>query len=380
MSTIRCPLQEAAQISRHRPAVITPEGLLRFGHLEQCVGATAGILQTIGIRPGDRIVLALRPSWRFPIVVMAALRRAAVICPVDPDLPDSLLVRSIRLAESTLIISEGRWVSRFSRMVDIAAADVQRLTGVVYPGGEIHRPAMLSLEQPATMYFVSRADGHRGIIHTIESHYYSAVGANLNIRLRSNDRWLLNMPVHVVSAIGVLFRCLLSGATLVIPEENDPLCEALEKYAITHVSLTPRQLSELLAAQCDRRRLPSLRHIIVRGLPAPEELQRAESRGFRVHPCYGRTEMASQVAVSSDCDGPLGRRTPGRVLPYRRLRVDENGNICVSGRTLYSACVVEGEQRAVPPRDGWYRTGDRGALDASGYLTIEHLEDPEGCW
>ncbi|HDL77148.1 MAG TPA: hypothetical protein ENG36_00070, partial [Lentisphaerae bacterium] len=333
MSAIRCPLQEAAQISRHRPAVITPEGLLRFGHLEQCVEATASMLETVGIGAGDRIVLALRPSWRFPIVAMAALRRAAVICPVDPGLPDPVLVRCVRLAESTLIITETDWVPRFNRMVNIAAADVQRLTGVVYPGRKNQRPVMLSLVQPATMYFVACDDGYRGIIHTVESHYYSAVGANLNIRLRSNDRWLLNMPLHVVSSISVLFRCLLSGATMVIPAEGEPLSEALERYEITHVSLTRREFSDLLRTQCNRDRFPRLQHIIVRGLPSADELQQAESRGFRVHPCYGLPEMASQIAVSSDRDGPEGRRTSGRVLPYRRLRVDENGNILVSGRT-----------------------------------------------
>jgi len=384
VSQIRCPLQEAAQISRHRPAILSPEGLLRFGHLEQCVEATTGILATVGVERGERIVTALRSSWRLPIVLLSAWRRGAMVCPVDYSLSDRDLMRCIDLARATMIITEKDWVPRFNRLVNLPAADVERITGVVNPGKAAHRPVRLRLDEPATMFFVSEEGRFRGIVHTVEGHYYSAVGSNLNIRLHSNDRWLLNVPPHVVSWVGIMFRCLLGGACMVIPDPTMELAAALREFGITHVSVTPHEFSRLLAAGADGRSLPHLQHLIVRGIPEESELREAESRGFRVHPCYGSVEMASQIAVSSDVDGPQQRATSGKILPYRQVKIDAEGHIHVRGRTLFSASVREGAPADSTTAEfapgGWFNTGDQGSVDKDGYLRIRKLQRPEQDW
>lgn len=348
--------------------------------------ATTSILETIGITGGDRIIVAVRNSWRYPIIVLASWRRGAVVCPVNPYNADDLLLRHIRLADASLIITERIHVDRFNRLINLPAASVERIAGVLYPGKPQHRPIRLQLNQPATMFFLNDNGRCRGIVHTVESHYYSAVGSNLNIRLHSSDRWLVTSAPHILSSISVMLRCLLSGACMVIPDSEAGLVTSLERYGITHASLTPGQFAELLASGADADRLPHLRHIIVRGIPPREQIQLAESRRFRVHPCYGSVEMASQIAVSSDTDSPEHRATSGRPLPYRQVKVDEKGNIHVRGRTLFTASVSEaspsGEADASGEFEpgGWFNTGDTGTLDADGYLTIHQMRYPERDW
>ncbi|MDN5698623.1 MAG: AMP-binding protein, partial [Rubrobacter sp.] len=65
----------------------------------------------------------------------------------------------------------------------------------------------------------------------------------------------------------------------------------------------------------------------------------------------------------------------GRVLPYRELRISDEGEVLVRGRTLFVG-YLDGEGLRDPTDgEGWFRTGDLGALDEDGYLTVHGRRD-----
>ncbi|CAM3397140.1 long-chain fatty acid--CoA ligase [Nocardioides dubius] len=90
---------------------------------------------------------------------------------------------------------------------------------------------------------------------------------------------------------------------------------------------------------------------------------------------YGLTELAAGAFVNHPDGYKLG--TVGLVFPGSEMRiVDEFGNDAAEGEVwVKGPGVMEGyhnlpEETAKTLSDGWLRTGDKGSVDAEGYLTI----------
>jgi len=88
--------------------------------------------------------------------------------------------------------------------------------------------------------------------------------------------------------------------------------------------------------------------------------------GYAAIQGYGLTETTSLISVNHPFR--LGRGSIGKVLPGRELKLAEDGEILVRGGGVASAYWDQRGQHAVADNEGWYRTGDLGALDESGNL------------
>jgi long-chain acyl-CoA synthetase len=88
--------------------------------------------------------------------------------------------------------------------------------------------------------------------------------------------------------------------------------------------------------------------------------------GYAAIQGYGLTETTSLISVNHPFK--LGRGSIGKVLPGRELKLAEDGEILVRGGGVAAAIWDKNGRRAVVDSQGWYRTGDVGALDESGNL------------
>ena len=229
----------------------------------------------------------------------------------------------------------------------------------------------MPLDRPATIVFTSGSTGiPKAVLHSYGNYYYNALGCNRNLPLTAGDRWLLDLPLYHVGGLGILFRCLLAGATVVMPDGRETLDVVLERYEITHLSVVVTQLHRLLR-QPESVRYPSLRYVVLGGSPVPLKLlSRASERGLPVFASYGCTEMTSQVTTTGVDSTTAQRLTSGKLLPYRRLRIGHEGEIQLAGETLFIGYVEGGSLQRPVTRDGWFATGDLGHMDDEGYLTV----------
>jgi long-chain acyl-CoA synthetase len=88
--------------------------------------------------------------------------------------------------------------------------------------------------------------------------------------------------------------------------------------------------------------------------------------GYAAIQGYGLTETTSLISVNHPFR--LGKGSIGKVLPGREVRLADDGEILVKGGGVAPGYWDSEGAHGVSDEQGWYRTGDIGALDAAGNL------------
>jgi long-chain acyl-CoA synthetase len=113
-----------------------------------------------------------------------------------------------------------------------------------------------------------------------------------------------------------------------------------------------------------------MRLLISGGAALPEDLAYIYiGVGIPIVQGYGLTETSPVITASRIEDNRVG--TVGKPIPNAKVRIAEDGEIEVSGPNVMRGYYNKpAETRAVFTSDGWFKTGDIGALDEDGFLRI----------
>ncbi len=259
------------------------------------------------------------------------------------------------------VLASGRLVVPTS--LKLPAAEVRRR------GAQIAGPGAALPMQAGTILFTSGSSGRpKAVFHNLCAHEANARAAAERIPLGVGCGWLLNLPMHHVSGLAVLVRCLLSGATVVFPDRSRPLAEALGHPAVTHVSVVAVQLQRLLEGG---GRFPQLQAVLGGGGPFSSALvDRALGAGVPLHLTYGMTETASQIATTERLESMPERVHAGHPLSGTDVRLSDRGEIFVKSPGMAQMILETTEWHSPIDADGWFGTGDIGAFASSGGLCI----------
>jgi long-chain acyl-CoA synthetase len=89
--------------------------------------------------------------------------------------------------------------------------------------------------------------------------------------------------------------------------------------------------------------------------------------GYVVVQGYGLTETSSLISLNHPFK--VGRRSIGKVLPGREMKLDpDTGEILVRGENVARQYWQGNGLKPVTGEEGWFRTGDLGAMDEEGNL------------
>jgi long-subunit acyl-CoA synthetase (AMP-forming) len=193
------------------------------------------------------------------------------------------------------------------------------------------------------------------------------------------DSYLSILPLPLLlETICAIFIPLLVGGRAHFSNESAKIfaaghvpsvSTAFERARPTSSVLVPQVLGawvrELAAA--GMRAPESLRFVAVGGAPAPEALvEAAWALGIPVFEGYGLSECCSVVALNRP--GARKNGSVGRALPELKMSIDQQ-EIIVEGPS-----VMDGYLGGTDAGRVW-RTGDLGAIDADGYLTVHGRKD-----
>lgn len=110
-------------------------------------------------------------------------------------------------------------------------------------------------------------------------------------------------------------------------------------------------------------------HAISGGAPLGERLGHFyRGIGFTVLEGYGLTESCAATAFNPWDRTKIG--TVGQPLPGSTVRIADDGEVMLHGEHLFTGYWNNDAATAEAVSDGWFHTGDLGALDEDGYLSI----------
>lgn len=90
--------------------------------------------------------------------------------------------------------------------------------------------------------------------------------------------------------------------------------------------------------------------------------------GIRIHEGYGLTETSPVIAVNSPKAHKLG--SVGKPLSNVEVRIADDGEVLVRGPSVFQGYWNLPDETRNAFSDGWFKTGDIGAVDADGFLSI----------
>jgi acyl-CoA synthetase (AMP-forming)/AMP-acid ligase II len=202
---------------------------------------------------------------------------------------------------------------------------------------------------------------------------------------------MLNVrPAWPIAAI-VLLAHLAAGGTVLMAGRFEPpaFLQLLQEHRVAATSLVPTHLARLMAETDPRGYdLAQLRAIdIGAAAVAPELFERVlDAFGPRIGILYGLTEapwscyqppaaFACGVEERAQRMRSVGRALFGAEVVVRdpdgaALPAGEEGEVTIRGAHVTPGYWRRPEADAAAFRDGWFRTGDLGRIDAQGQLSI----------
>jgi malonyl-CoA/methylmalonyl-CoA synthetase len=230
-----------------------------------------------------------------------------------------------------------------------------------------------SPEQPALIGYTSGTTGvPKGAVLSHANLLAGTESVVLAWRWTASDRLVLALPLFHSHGLCVgLHGTLLAGGSAVLLPRFDvaAVLDAARGHAATLFFGVPTMYHRL-AGSARARELARLRLCVSGSAPLAAELHQALAiqAGQHVLERYGMTETV--MLVSNPHDGERRAGTVGFPLPGVELRLADGGDILVRGPNVFDGYWERPEATAESFADGWFRTGDVGAIDSDGYLRI----------
>ncbi|MGH2363364.1 MAG: o-succinylbenzoate--CoA ligase [Chloroflexota bacterium] len=403
-------LAQRAAAAGARPALLHGDRCWTFAELNAEADELAARLRQAGVQRGQRLGLLLGSDSTFVAAVHAAPRLGITLVPLNLRLkPDELgwqlahaevswLLHDAdhealagAAAESQLRTTESHRPKPPSPAAEqltqaglrLLAAGEMDLNDTPNPRAPAESPALIDLQQTHSIVFTSGTTGRpKGALLSYGNHWWSAIGAALNVGLSNSDRLLACLPLYHVGGLSTLFRGAIYGCTVILQNGFDARAvnAAIDEQGATAISVVAVTLRRLLDDRGARPFPASLRCVLAGGGPVPRALlEECAACGLPVLQTYGLTESAAQAVTLSPVDALRKLGSAGRPLPQVQLRIvagereagpNEAGEIFLRGPSIMRGYLGE-----PPLPEGWLATGDIGWLDAEGYLYVGDRRD-----
>ena len=389
-----------------------------YGEILDMACGFACKLEARGISKGDRVMVWGENCAEWVAVFFGCALRGVIVVPMDDASAAEFAIRVFQQVSAKLLVGSRRHLHECSAAgFSLASLGLEDLAETVGNSAGALPSVALGRDDVLQIVFTSGTTAEpRGVVITHGNVLANIaplereIGAYLKYeRLVHPLRFLNLLPLsHVFGQFLGMFLPPLLGATVIFQDELKPseVISTIHRERVSVVVSVPRVLQSLkqkierdLEDRSEtekfqfRFRSAEKQHFLRRwwmfrairrqfgwkflafisgGAALDSETEEFWGRlGYAVIQGYGLTETTSLISVNHPFR--LGKGSIGKVLPGREVKLAEDGEILVRGGGVASG-YWEGENehergaQTVSDGQGWYRTGDIGALDEAGNL------------
>jgi acyl-CoA synthetase (AMP-forming)/AMP-acid ligase II len=350
-----------------------------FADVELVARRLAAGLRERGVGPGDVIAFQL-PNWMEAAAVFwASAFLGAVMVPVV-HFYGRKEVGYILASVTPRVFITAQKFGRLEFQPDLCAQ--VPVVGVVGRDfGELLAedplPGVLAADPagPALIAFTSGTTRDpKGVIHSHQTLGFEV--RQLAERYPPDrGRQLTAAPVgHFIGMLNAFLIPLLDGSPVNLADVWDParVLALMASDGLTVGGGAPYYLTSLLDhPDFSRAHLARMKYAGLGGASVPAAVTtRLADLGVTVWRSYGSTEHPSITGSPHTAPAPKRLYTDGDALPGVEIRLAPDGEIFSRGPDLCLGYTDPALTARAFDDEGWYRTGDIGALDDDGYLTI----------
>lgn len=329
-----------------------------YADLDEMTARLAWQLRSrFGIRPGDRIAAQVEKTPEAFFLYLACLRAGAIYLPLNPAYQPAEIDYFLKDAEPSLVVR------------DLAPI----LEGVESQPSTFDTARREDSDVAAILYTSGTTGRSKGAMITHANLFSNAQALSSAWGFTREDRLLHTLPIFHVHGLFISLHCILNvgaGALWLPKFDASEVLSNLEKCTV--FMGVPTYYTRLLESPALNEKICKDVRLFVSG-SAPlraETFEAFESRtGHRILERYGMTETG--INTSNSLTGSRIAGTVGAPLPGIKIRLGEDGEIEVRGPNVFPGYWRQPElSRKEFHADGFFKTGDIGEWDPSGYLKI----------
>ena len=356
-------------------------------------------LSKLGVKKGDRVAMLLGNSFEFVTAYFAVIRLGAEIVPLNTFLRVEEVNYILNDCRAKIFITSsdfsgimkdfnGNLVPALEKVISTDSIEANHmLFESVYESG-VYSPNISAEEDTAVIIYTSGTTGFpKGAVLSHRNLVSNVIGSCEAIKIRDNDRFILFLPMfHAFSFTVCVLIPLYKMCYVRIIKSIQPFSNIIKSLVFDRITLfvaIPPVYNVLAAKKIPAIALWLIKIRLCVSGAAPlsgEVLQKFEKK-FKLPLLegYGLSEASPVVSVNP-FDGVRKAGSVGPAIPRvnvaimdengKPLKVNETGEIAVSGPNVMKGYLNKPEETAEVIKDGWLFTGDIGRMDEDGYIFI----------
>ncbi len=399
-----------------RPYLIYQDERITYAETHAQVNAIAAWMAAQGVKPGDRVAIAMRNYPEWMLIYWACVASGVTAVGMNAWWTSEEMAYALNDSTPKILFLDAERLARFREKPELAGtvqlvgvrldetpADITPWSDVITHGGSMP-DVTVDPESDACIFYTSGTTGfpkgaqltHRGCVANLFNMLYAAASSALAVERATGVAPPATPPIPVTLVTTPLFHvtannCAAYGATaaggalvLMYRWDAGEALKIIERERVTGMSGVPIMARELIThPDFPNTDTSSLLALSGGGAQVPpDQVLKIDEAVETARPTtgYGMTETCG-IITSLGGDFYVDRPdSAGPAMPvYEAKCVDDDGNEVPLGQTgelwVRGAAVIKGyinrpDATAESITDGWLHTGDIARMDEDGFIYI----------
>lgn len=390
-------LENAAFYFPSNTAVIEDDQKISYHEMNKESNRVATALISMGVQSGDHVALCCPNSYQWLAFYFGVLKAGAVAVTLSSTLKKDELSRILDDARPKVVFTVDETLDElgdrqerpYLEQIVCNQGDIP-YRRLVEKGSPSYKAIDLVRNKTGAILYTGGTTGiPKGVMLTHENLNTSIHNVSYYERSTHKDSVLCFLPLnHVFAQIHIVNSTIYSGGCVVLQPSFalDKVIDAIQRNLVTKFYAVPTIYIRLLALENLKEKLSSLRYCFSAAASMAAELVREwkTRMDLDIHEAYGMTESATMVTYNHYYRHVIGSvGTPVstievqiRDLEGNVLEPGQKGEICICGPNIMKGYLNNPDETLSVFWGDWFRSGDIGVIDESGYLYIvDRLKD-----